>query len=210
MALADLPDDVLVDICEQLDTATLRNLAAAFVGHVPSVQSKEDCARVPDAFRTLWIVRCVVDDVDAYLRGDFGETCFCVAREGLTVTAFLDWSPFLREAPLPVATFRWVRSRACVAVDRVALTTRLLCAVRAKRPVAQVAAHIVTHWRDHVVLHPRPSLLASVPLVPHFMLSQQAAPALCGSQSAPAPCGSQAAPALCGPQASQNTSPVRL
>lgn len=171
LTLRHLPDDLLAHVCSTLDTPALCCLAAAYVGHVPSPQSAADVAAVPSPFRMLWLARRVVHDLEDYLDGALSESCFYHARDGLSVVAFLDWSPFAGTPPRPVATYGWYGARAHVYVDREAVYDAVLRGVRARRSCAQVAVHTLTHWHDHTLLHPRACVLASAPLIPYFALA---------------------------------------
>lgn len=171
LPLLALPDDVLAHLASHhLDAASLRALAEAVVGWMPSMWATRDVAAVPKPLRASWLLTCVLASVEAQLYA-LRDFCIFHARDCTTVLVFLDWTPFASSASMPVATTYWESPHcANMRVCQHALQRAVMQSCMLARPVAHVAVHAVLHWHGRTILRAKPLMQTSLPVLPHFAI----------------------------------------
>lgn len=166
-----LPHDVLEHVAQFLPGEDVQSLIEVVLGWRPSVDVPTHVKRVPIQVRARWMYQEVVDRADAFL-SSIADLCFFHAKEHTHVCVFFDWSPFAPTPPCPIAQFRWVpwkTPRARMTVHAAVLRSHLIACCKARRAESHVAVHTCLTWNNRIVLHPKPILLTSCPLIPHFL-----------------------------------------
>jgi hypothetical protein len=177
--LLALPDDVLAMLCrEHLSSDDVFALATAFVGRVPTVHEARD---VPRPLRSVWMLRRVVADAEAYLYA-LGELCFFHARDGAAVVAFFDWTPFSSAPGQPVAQYEWEIAygrapRASVHLCQQAIHECLYRCFQRRSSDAYLSIYTLIRWHGRSMLNPRPLQQTWVRMLPtsaaHLALGPQ-------------------------------------
>ena len=161
---------MLEHIASFLPGADVKHLLEAVLGCRPRVDEPGDVTRVPVQMRARWMYQEVLDRADAFFHS-ISDLCFFHAKEHTHVCVFFDWSPFASTQAHPVAQFRWVpwkTPRARMTVHAPTLREHLIQCCKARRAESHVAVHTCLTWNRRFVLHPKPVLLTSCPLIPHF------------------------------------------
>jgi hypothetical protein len=189
LPLLDLPYGVLHHLVYHfLDAADHRRLAEALLGRAPDLlgpRGAADLAALPEELRTLFLQQEAIRLLEQHVRG-LSDLCFYHTDDRTRALVVVDWSPFAREPPLPVAEYHWSRTppHSRVTVHAVFLRHRLARALARRRPCVQVAVYL---WGDdappyypralrHLRLALRPLCTGGVLVAPHALVDQIAAP----------------------------------
>lgn len=151
-----------------MGSADVCNLVDALAGERLDRESTWALLRVPRELRCVWMLHTALLALEAYLYR-LADLALYQAKDGFSVCAFVDWSPFAAGPPFPVAEYHWdafgdphARIRVCEAGVR---RTLLRCLTRCL-PCVQISVYRRFVWNNAPVLQPQPLYMGPFRLLP--------------------------------------------
>jgi hypothetical protein len=165
--LDKLPGDVLQHMAESfLSPADFCHLVEALAGR--PLDPGRDVASVPRELQSTWVVHNAMHAFERHLYR-LGDVALYHARHGSVIFALVDWSPYARTPPSPVAEYWWAGGRgphARVELRRDAMLQVLQRCCARGLPCVQVSLYYELRWRRAAMIHPQPVYMGALTLVP--------------------------------------------